>query len=250
MLGQKNIIIIFINEISQSFANLYKQPILGKEYFHDRIMVKDITLARQVAARLLEIEAVKLSTSKPFQWASGWKSPVYCDNRLTLSYPDIRKFILNALSALITGEFPGAGGIAGVATAGIPQATLIADKLNLPLIYVRSKAKSHGMANQIEGKVTPGMKIVVVEDLVSTGGSSLGVTDILRESRFDVLGMISIFTYGFKIAEEAFSEKKVPLFSLCDYSTLIDVARELKFIKEAQIMELKSWWVDPANWKF
>ncbi|HLF34588.1 MAG TPA: orotate phosphoribosyltransferase [Cyclobacteriaceae bacterium] len=212
-------------------------------------MVKDIHTARQVATHLLEIEAVKLNTAQPFRWASGWRAPVYCDNRLTLSYPAIRKYISNGISTLIHSEFPKAEGIAGVATAGIPQAALVADSLSLPLIYVRSKAKTHGLANQIEGRMAPGSKMIILEDLVSTGGSSLGVVDVLREAKLNVLGMVSIFTYGFRIADAAFSEKKVPLYSLCDYATLIDVARDLKYISNEQITELKSWWIDPTNWK-
>jgi orotate phosphoribosyltransferase len=244
-----NLILVIIYVFCQSFANLSKQLIFGKKYYHDRDMVKDINTARQIATHLLEIRAVKLNTAEPFRWASGWKAPVYCDNRLTLSYPSIRKYIMNGLSALIHSEFPKTEGIAGVATAGIPQAALVADSLGLPLIYVRSKAKTHGLTNQIEGKMPSGSKMIVVEDLVSTGGSSLGVVDVLREAKLDVLGMVSIFTYGFRIADKAFSEMKVPLYSLCDYATLIEVAMDLKYISQEQITELKSWWIDPTNWK-
>ena len=212
-------------------------------------MVKDVKTAEKVASYLLEIEAVKLNTIKPFQWASGWKSPIYCDNRLTLSYPEIRSYIKNSLSSLIKNQFPGVEAIAGVATAGIPQGVLIADKLKLPFIYVRPKAKDHGLANQIEGKIKKGMKTVIAEDLVSTGGSSLMVVEVLRNSKVNVLGMVSIFTYGFKLANENFTAKKVKLFSLCDYAQLIEVARAKDYINEEQLTELKSWRVDPANWK-
>jgi orotate phosphoribosyltransferase len=211
-------------------------------------MITNIKTADKIASCLLEIEAVKLNTIKPFQWASGWKSPIYCDNRLSLSYPEIRSYIKNSLVSLIKKQFPEAEAIAGVATAGIPQGALLADKLNLPFIYVRSKAKEHGLSNQVEGRIRKGMKTVVVEDLVSTGGSSLMVVDVLRDSKVKVLGMVSIFTYGFKQANANFIAKRVKLFSLCDYARLIEVARARDYVTEEQLIKLKSWRVDPGNW--
>lgn len=212
-------------------------------------MVKDVKVAEKTATYLLNIEAVKLNVHTPFHWASGWKSPIYCDNRLTLSYPHIRKFIKDSLVALIKEQFKDAGGIAGVATAGIPQGALVADKLNLPFIYIRSKAKDHGLENRIEGKVEPGTKTVVVEDLVSTGGSSLKAAAALRTSGVEVLGMVSIFTYGFKEADENFRSDHIPLFSLCDYDNLIRKALDLGYITGDQVVLLKSWRTDPSHWK-
>ncbi len=211
-------------------------------------MIKDQKIADKVATYLLNIEAVKINVTNPFHWASGWKSPIYCDNRLTLSYPHIRKFIKDSLAALISAQFKQAEGIAGVATAGIPQGTMVADKLNLPFIYVRSKAKEHGLENQIEGKVEKGMKTVVIEDLISTGGSSLRVVDTLRDSGINVSGMVSIFTYGFKEAHENFKLKKVKYYCLSDYDSLIKKALELGYITKDNLVMLKSWRTDPANW--
>ena len=211
-------------------------------------MVQDLKIAEKAATYLLNIEAVKLNVRDPFHWASGWESPIYCDNRLTLSYPHIRKFIKNSLASLIGKIFKDAEGIAGVATAGIPQGALVADKLNLPFIYVRSKAKEHGLENQIEGKAEEGMKVVVVEDLISTGGSSLKVVDTLRANQVEVAGMVSIFTYGFKQADDNFKSKKVKYYSLCDYASLIKKAAELGYVTKDQMILLKSWRTDPANW--
>ena len=203
-------------------------------------MIKDQKIAEKTASYLLNIEAVKLNIKNPYTWASGWKSPIYCDNRLTLSYPSIRKFIKDSLAAIIRDNLGGSEGVAGVATAGIPQGALVADKLNLPFIYVRSKAKEHGLENRIEGKV---------EDLISTGGSSLRVVDTLRESGIRVTGMVSIFTYGFKVAAENFKTSKVKFYSLSDYDALIRKALELGYVTEDQLVLLKSWRTDPASWK-
>ena len=170
--------------------------------------------AKTVAKKLLEINAIKLNVENPFTWASGWKSPIYCDNRLSLSYPEVRTFIKNQLASTIQENFSGAEAIAGVATAGIPQGALVADALNIPFIYVRSKPKGHGLENLIEGKVTKGQKVVVIEDLVSTGGSSLKAIEALMKSEVSVLGMVSIFTYGFPVAQENFDNAKVPLISI------------------------------------
>ncbi len=211
-------------------------------------MVKDLKTAEKIATYLLNIEAVKLNIKTPYQWASGWKSPIYCDNRLTLSYPEIRSYIRNSLSGLISKQFETAEAIAGVATAGIPQGALVADKLKLPFIYVRSKAKEHGLENMIEGRAEKGTKVVVVEDLISTGGSSLKVVEVLRNSGLKVLGMVSIFTYGFKEADKNFKIARVRYYSLSDYDNLISKALELGYIKEDNLVLLKSWRTDPAHW--
>jgi orotate phosphoribosyltransferase len=205
--------------------------------------------AGPVAEMLLKIQAIKLSTEKPFTWSSGWKSPIYCDNRLSLSYPDIRNSIKTGLVAAIKENFFTAEAIAGVATAGIAQGALVADVLNLPFLYVRPKPKDHGMENLIEGKVTKGQKVVVVEDLVSTGGSSLKSVQALRDAGFKVLGMISIFNYGFDIATRNFYEADVSLISLSDYGHLLNFALQKKYISEQELVSLKSWRVDPGNWR-
>lgn len=205
--------------------------------------------APKVAAMLLQIEAIKLNVDKPFTWSSGWKSPIYCDNRLSLSYPEIRTAIKDAFIQVIKKNFSTVEAIAGVATAGIPQAMLIADALELPFLYVRPKPKDHGMENLIEGKVTTGQKTLVVEDLVSTGGSSLKATQALREQGIDVIGMVSVFNYGFDTAAKNFAEANIPLVSLCDYSHLLKFASEQKYVTEEQLISLKAWRVDPGNWK-
>jgi orotate phosphoribosyltransferase len=211
------------------------------------ILVQEKT-AGTTAEMLLQIEAIKLNTQKPFTWSSGWKSPIYCDNRLSLSYPDIRTAIKNSLTEAVRQHFPACEGIAGVATAGIPQGALIADQMNLPFLYVRSSPKSHGMENLIEGKVSPKQKVVVVEDLVSTGGSSLKVVDALRQGGAEVLGMVSIFNYGFQTATENFDKQNVTLVSLSDYHHLLQRALEKKYITQEQVTSLKAWRVDPGNW--
>lgn len=205
--------------------------------------------AGKVAAMLLQIEAIKLNAEKPFTWSSGWKSPIYCDNRLSLSYPEIRTAIRDGLVKAIHENFPYAEAIAGVATAGIPQGALVAEALNLPFLYVRSKPKDHGMENLIEGRLTKGQKIVVVEDLISTGGSSLKVVEALRKENAKVLGMVSIFNYGFDVADQNFTKADVSLVSLSDFSFLLKYALEQKYITEEQLISLKAWRVDPANWR-
>ena len=205
--------------------------------------------AGKIAAMLLQIEAIKLNTQKPFTWSSGWKSPIYCDNRLSLSYPQIRTAIRDGLVQAVRENFYNAEAIAGVATAGIPQGALVADALNLPFVYVRAKPKDHGMENLIEGRVVKGQKVVVVEDLISTGGSSLKVVEALRKEGVRVLGMISIFNYGFDVAARNFQDADVSLISLCDFSHLLTYALEQKYIAEDQLTSLKSWRVDPAGWK-
>jgi orotate phosphoribosyltransferase len=205
--------------------------------------------AGKIAAMLLQIQAIKLNTEKPFSWSSGWKSPIYCDNRLSLSYPEIRTTIKHALAQAIRENFFTAESIAGVATAGIAQGALVADLLNLPFLYVRPKPKDHGMENLIEGKIVKRQKVVVVEDLVSTGGSSLKATQALREAGFDVLGMVSIFNYGFDIATRNFYDANTSLISLCDYPNLLKYALAEQYISEDQMVSLKAWRVDPSNWK-
>lgn len=205
--------------------------------------------AGTVASMLLKIQAIKLNTEKPFTWSSGWKSPIYCDNRLSLSYPEIRTAIRDGLVRSIKENFSSAESIAGVATAGVAQGALIADVLDLPYLYVRPKPKDHGMENLIEGKITKGQKIVVVEDLVSTGGSSLKAVQALKDAGFIVLGMVSIFNYGFDVATRNFQDANLPLVCLSDYSSLLQIALKEKFITNEELASLKAWRVDPANWK-
>jgi orotate phosphoribosyltransferase len=205
--------------------------------------------ARKVAAMLLQIEAIKLNTQKPFTWASGWKSPIYCDNRLSLSFPEIRTTIKEGLVQAIEENFIDVESIAGVATAGIAQGALVSEMMDLPFLYVRPKPKDHGMENLIEGKVVKNQKVVVIEDLISTGGSSLKAVQALRDAGFNVLGMVSIFNYGFEIATENFRRADTTLITLCDYAHLIDVALEQNYITPNQVTSLKSWRVDPAAWK-
>jgi len=204
---------------------------------------------KKIASLLLEIEAIKINTKSPFKWSSGWNSPIYCDNRLSLSYPEIRDYIKEKLTGEISKNFSGVQAIAGVATAGIPQGALVADNLKLPFIYVRSKPKGHGMENLIEGKITKGQKIVILEDLVSTGGSSLKAAEALRSVGFEILGMIAIFTYGFNLAEKNFKNADMQLVTLCDYPTLLEQALIHNFIKEEDLVSLKAWGVDPENWE-
>jgi orotate phosphoribosyltransferase len=209
---------------------------------------KNDALAAHVAALLLEIKAIKLNLHHPFTWSSGIKSPIYCDNRLSLSYPHVRDYIKSALARLINNMYPEAEAIAGVATAGIPQGVLVADLLDLPFLYVRAKPKGHGMENLIEGKTTAGQKIVVVEDLISTGGSSLKASEALKAAGADVLGMVAIFTYGFPIAEKNFAEAAIPLTCLSNYEQLIRQAVAQNYIKERDLAPLQAWRKDPENW--
>ncbi len=204
--------------------------------------------AHLVVKKLLEINAIKLNVETPFTWASGWKSPIYCDNRLSLSYPDVRAYIKEQLARTIQANFDEVEAIAGVATAGIPQGALVADTLNIPFVYVRSKPKGHGMENMIEGKVTTGQKVVVIEDLISTGGSSLKAVDALWANGFSVLGMVSIFTYGFDLAQENFAKGNLRVISLSSYDQLIDEVLKLKYITQEQVANLKKWRENPADW--
>lgn len=204
-------------------------------------------LNQLIAEHLLEIKAVFLQPNEPFTWASGIKSPIYCDNRLTLSYPAVRNEIAEGLKGLIEQNFPDAELIAGTATAGIPHAAWVSDKLGAPMCYVRSKAKEHGKGNQIEGRALPGQKVVVVEDLISTGGSVITAVDALRKAGCDVLGVVSIFTYELEKGKEKFAEAGITNFSLSDYSTLIKVANEKGYITAAELEKLKKWRENPED---
>lgn len=206
------------------------------------------TTEQQIASLLLNIEAVKLSPEKPFVWSSGWHSPIYCDNRISLSFPEARTIIKNALAEAIRINFPEVQAIAGVATAGIAQGVLVADLMQLPNIYVRPEPKKHGMGNQIEGRLVPHQKIVVIEDLISTGGSSLKVVDVLREAGAEVLGMVAIFSYGFEIASENFRQKNVPLVCLSNYEVLIKEALRHDYVNREQTETLTEWRKNPETW--
>jgi len=208
-----------------------------------------MTNEKAVAEKLLEIQAIKLSIEKPFTWASGWKSPIYCDNRKTLSFPHIREFIKSEMCNQIFEEFPDAELLAGVATAGIAWGAMAADQLKLPFIYVRSKPKEHGMGNQIEGYYEEGKQVVVIEDLISTGKSSLAVIQALRTAGLQIAGLVSIFNYGFDEAARAFAAEGVRTRSLTDYPTLIGLAVEKGSVNGAQYETLVKWREDPENWK-
>ncbi|UIR57944.1 orotate phosphoribosyltransferase [Sphingobacterium sp. SRCM116780] len=203
---------------------------------------------QKVAESLLQIKAIKLQPKNPFTWASGWKSPIYCDNRITLSYPAIRTYMRQKLSKLIQEEFGSVDMISGVATAGIPQGVLVAQDLGLPFSYVRSSAKDHGRQNMIEGEVVSGQRVVVVEDLISTGKSSLIAVKALREAGCNVVGLVSIFTYGFDEAVKNFADAKCTFHSLCDYNALIEVAAKNGFIFEEDVDLLKEWRTNPSEW--
>lgn len=211
--------------------------------------MNSLTIQQTVAQHLLTVQAVRLRPEDPFTWSSGWKSPIYCDNRVTLAYPDVRTFIKNALADAIRRQYPSAEAIAGVATAGIPQGVLVADALSLPYCYVRPEPKAHGMGKQIEGRLEAGQRVVVVEDLISTGGSSLKVVDALRAAGADVLGMAAIFTYGFPLADQNFTNKRVPLVCLSDYDTLLAEAQTLNYIPANAITSLAAWRQNPAEWQ-
>ena len=200
------------------------------------------------AELLLKLKAVKLNPSFPFIWASGWKSPIYCDNRILLSDPKSRNIIANYFSEIIKNKYDDVEVIAGVATGAIGIGILVAQKLNLPFIYVRPEAKKHGRKNQIEGKISENQKIVVIEDLISTGKSSLNAVKALRESNLEVMGMVAIFTYGFNKSIENFEKNKVDLDTLSDYNELIKKATEIKYVKEKDSETLKKWNEDPENW--
>lgn len=204
---------------------------------------------KHFAEKLLQIKALQINLQKPYVWASGWQSPVYCDNRKVLSYPHVRDFVKSELANMVLEHFPDAEVIAGVATAGIPHGVMAADLLKLPFIYVRSKPKEHGMGNQIEGVLTPGQKVVVIEDLISTGKSSLQVVDVLRAEGAEVVGMCGLFTYGFPVADEAFEKAMVPLHTISNYTALMEVAEDLKLVQSEHKQVLNAWRMDPGHWK-
>ncbi|MCM2588640.1 orotate phosphoribosyltransferase [Rossellomorea marisflavi] len=206
-------------------------------------------MKKQIAKELLNIKAVFLNPGEPFTWSSGIKSPIYCDNRLTLSYPAVRKQIADGLVSMIREHFPEVDVIAGTATAGIPHAAWVSERMDLPMCYVRSKAKGHGKGNQIEGKVLPGQKVVVIEDLISTGGSCITAVEALRESECEVLGVAAIFTYELQKGTDALSEHGIKAVSLSDYSSLLEAAGEEGLISGADLVELKEWRRDPEGWK-
>lgn len=205
-------------------------------------------MKKEIAAHLLEIGAVSLQPQEPFTWSSGLKSPIYCDNRLTLAYPNVRSKIADGLTALIRAHFSNVEAIAGTATAGIPHAAWVSERLNLPMCYVRNQAKGHGKGKQIEGKVDKGQKVVVVEDLISTGGSSLNAVRALREAGCQVLGIVAIFTYGLEKAKQAFAENNVEVYTLTDYDTLIETAVELGVVTEQDLTTLRKWRENPEEW--
>lgn len=201
------------------------------------------------AAKLLKVKAIKLQPTNPFTWASGWKSPFYCDNRKTLSYPELRTFVKVELTRVIMENFPEVDAIAGVATGAIAQGALVADALNMPFVYVRSKPKDHGLENLIEGELKPGMKVVVVEDLISTGGSSLKAVDAIRKNGCEVVGMVASYTYGFPVAEQAFKEADVKLITLTNYEAVVAEALRTGYIAENEVELLHEWRRDPAHWE-
>lgn len=207
------------------------------------------SLEKIFAAKLLEIKAIKLQPEDPFTWASGWKSPFYCDNRKTLSFTELRTFVKTELARLLLENFPEVYAVAGVATGAIPQGALVADLLNKPFVYVRSKPKDHGLENLIEGELRPGSKVVVIEDLISTGGSSLKAVEAIRKNGSEVVGMIASYTYGFPVAQQAFSDANVRLLTLTNYEAVLEVALETGYITKEQIPMLNEWRRDPANWK-
>ena len=207
------------------------------------------TVETAFAEQLLDVKAIKLQPEEPFTWASGWKSPFYCDNRKTLSYPALRTFVKENLAKMIKTNFPEATAVAGVATGAIAQGALVSDELGLPFCYVRSKAKDHGMGNLIEGTLPEGSKVVVVEDLISTGGSRLKAVEALRAAGFTIVGMVAAYTYGFPVAEEAFKAAGVKLLTLTDYQAVVSTAMATGYITAAQQPILDEWRKDPANWR-
>ncbi len=212
------------------------------------LMIINQNIAQQTAEHLLQINAIKLNLENPFTWASGWRSPIYCDNRITLSFPAIRNFLSRSLAAEVKARYGSDCIIAGVATGAIGIGALVAHELNLPFIYVRPEPKKHGRQNQIEGQLQAGQKVVVIEDLISTGMSSLNAVKALQASQAEVLGMLALFTYGFDKAATAFSEAQVHLHTLCDYDTLLTVALQQKTIPETALTWLQEWRENPATW--
>lgn len=207
------------------------------------------TLETIFAAKLLNVKAIKLQPDTPFTWASGWKSPFYCDNRKTLSFPALRSFVKIELARITLEHFPEAAAVAGVATGAIAQGALVADELGLPFAYVRSKPKDHGLANLIEGELPTGAKVIVVEDLISTGGSSLKAVEALRNAGFEVIGMVASYTYGFDVAKQAFDNAKVPLLTLTNYEAVLEAALQTGYISHDQIPTLNEWRNNPSEWR-
>lgn len=205
--------------------------------------------SQHIIKLLLEIEAIKLSPEKPFTWASGWNSPIYCDNRKTLSYPKVRDYIKEQFAALILEKYPEVEVIAGVATGAIAQGALVADALELPFVYIRSSPKSHGMENLIEGTIKPGQKVVVIEDLISTGGSSLKAVEALRKAGCDVMGMLAIFSYGFQVATDNFGKAECEITTLANYSQLIHQALETGLVGKDEEATLNEWRKSPETWR-
>src|SRR5574344_1264722 len=206
-------------------------------------------IERIVASKLLKIKAVKLQPSNPFTWASGWKSPIYCDNRKTLSYPPLRNFIKLELARLIREKYDNVDAIAGVATGAIAQGAMVAEELGLPFVYVRSTPKDHGLENLIEGDLKPGMKVVVIEDLISTGSSSLKAVEAIRADGSEVIGMMAIFTYGFPVADAAFRKAKVELTTLSNYEAVLELALSTNYIHESELKALQDWRKSPGTWE-
>ena len=204
--------------------------------------------ALKIAEFLLQIKAIKLQPNKPFTWASGWKSPIYCDNRITLSFPKVRTFIRQEFVKIISDNFGKPDVIAGVATGAIAQGALVAQEMGLPFVYVRAEAKKHGLTNMIEGVVQKGQSVVVIEDLISTGGSSLKAVEVLREAGCEVKGMAAVFTYGFKTANDNFKKAKCKYHTLCNYEILIKQALETEYIDEKDLVSLLEWHENPAEW--
>lgn len=210
--------------------------------------MENLNTEKQVAKYLLDIKAVKLQPEQPFTWASGWHSPIYTDNRKTLSYPEVRKYLVSQFVEKIRQMYPDVELIAGVATGAIAVGVLVAEAMGLPFVYVRSSSKNHGLENQVEGVCTPGQKTVVIEDLVSTGMSSLKAVTALREKEVNVMGMLAIFTYGFPVAEQAFKEANCTLNTLSNYNSLIALAQEAGYVQPAQLDTLLAWRKSPETW--
>jgi orotate phosphoribosyltransferase len=207
-----------------------------------------ISREKSIAEKLLQINAIRLNLQTPFQWASGWKSPVYCDNRRILSFPHVRDFVKSEMSNVVFETFPDAELIAGVATGGIAMGVLVADQIKLPFVYVRAKAKGHGLENRIEGSLEKGKKTVVIEDLISTGGSSLDACAALKEAGMEIVGLVSIFNYGFPIAAKAFEEAHIPVKSLSNYNAMISLASERGMVSSDQLISLNAWREAPERW--
>lgn len=217
-------------------------------FFSSFSYLRRMTNEQAVAEKLLQVKAIRLNVKEPFTWASGWKSPIYCDNRKVLSFPHVREFIKSEMCNVIFDQFPEAELLAGVATAGIAWGAMAADQLKLPYVYVRPKPKEHGLGNQIEGSYQAGQKVVVIEDLISTGKSSLEVVEVLRKAGVEVIGMVSIFNYGFDVAKQAFQTAGVDYRSLTNYPTLIQLAVEKQIVEATEQEVLLKWSQDPAHW--